>query len=1015
MSSSSKNPSNAASLDYFGSIAGTLCCGPLDFISGVLVDQALIWPIAPVWPASAAYVHSKVIWSDGVHVGIQTDQPHGLSVGDQVTTWNFDDASPLLNVVLATVTSVNDAYGFRFAAPAGLGSIPSIQFDEGFVSKANAYSIGDLARVGATVYQCAAAHASSLATQPPNAAYWTQFRLDRPDSSDTILVEAGATDADIADSHNIYKLTTESHGELFIYWGGANQTLNTTHENVLAPLGHPAYRNQVLIVLKDWFFGTGTGNVPNILIIGGRSPDQSVITGDSADLDADGQANPLCCIAELLTHPIWGLGLDPSLLDPTTWQSTADWLYGDSGANAAVTYISPLLDQAANIRSIISDLLDGCDCWLRWNSAGLIEAGHWPHNQAPPEFIAGQNIINYHNAILGEELGWKSKLWDDTFNKITVHYADRDHAWKTRPAIASAQWNRTASGRIQERQIDRPQITRRAQALAVAAYEAKISSQPGVAGAVTIRAETVTAQPGDLVQLTEDAAGATLFMRVTERTLKAPPAGRAEYMLTSERGLSPAPYMPTPTGNLQGQLPLPGILLSSQIEADGTVVAAPNFALVQLPPVVSGGQSFELTLLAGRTSAVTSAMAVWYLAAGGDTYTQLATIQHFAVAGIVTTAFAPFAGGESDDDSLSLQFEINLFTPDADTEHILVAPGADQINDNDLVIVVVKNGAPTQLEVMTLKAITAVGDSVYNATVRRGTWATLQGGDGVSSWEPDDLVFVIWAAELTPFGAPTFESLAFTGGTANFRLSPGSKWFQDDVSDVYDAATNPAGLTVQTSYTFADPYAPTLSGWSLTVNGAAFDPSSTYLATDIFVLQVTAASPIASLTGVQIQALGGSGSPVSISITTAVAGLASVLITSAPFTLGQGDWHIAGAVQDSAGRSTMTGYQSGGADVLVHVPATGAAPNAPTASPGSSYGEQTVTLSCSTAGATIQYQITSGSTPPASGSWLTYSAPVDVGEGSTLWARAYTAGPTYSGTAYWTYRVPPRGPGFGPP
>jgi hypothetical protein len=1020
--------------DYFGTIAGILCCGPIDFISGVVADNALIWPNVLVWPASRVYVHSKRIGSNGTHVGIQCQDPHGLAVGDHFTTWNFDNADSRLNLQLGTVLTVNDAWGFEFATPSGVGSFGVFDFTEGFISRVAPFAINDLTRIGPVVYQCTTNHSASLANMPGTpggAAYWQQFRLSLS-SNPTLEAEPGAPDG--SSTYPVAQLTSESHGEIFIYQGTATQTLDTTLEKVLAQYGHPAYRDQVVVVLKNFFFGRESATAPNVSVIAGRTPKQTVITGASAALDADGQANPLCVLAELLTHPIWGLGLDPSTLDATSWQATADWLYGSSGANQGTFYISPLIDQQQNVRQLVADLLEHCDCWLRWNASGVIEAGHRLHNQAAPTFTNGVNVINYHDAIDGKEIGWGGAPWDDTFNKVTLHYSDRDHVWHTRPAIASAQWNRELTGRIKEQVIEAPHVCRADQALTLAAWRAKVGAEPGVTGQLTIRAETITARPGDPVQVTHDAVSATLPMIITERTWKAPPSGQMDLQVESIRGLSAVPFVPTRSLSLGSPQPKPAGVSDNYI-APGTSGSGaptanspvtPNYTFIQLPPVLWGNKDFELTLLAGRTSQVTRAYNVYYRLLDGGTFKNLERVTKFAVAGWVTASFAVFTDGSGNlvdnrdgaHDATQLAFQTWPLTPQADIDHISATPSADAIADNDLLAIIVKHGDPHTYEICTVKALTATGGGAYTAKLVRQVYGTQQGGNGSSSWTGTagggDWVFIIYRAELASVTSDSMASQVQNGSAITLRIAPESAWYAEDVGNLYDASLHPSYLTHETTYTWTDLFAPAASSWDLEIlTGAhtgAYDHTVTYAGTDQMqiTLVASAGQPSVALASVQIVAYGG-GVIVPVMTWTNVAGASTQRLTSPTFTLAsQGDYYLQATITDTHGRVTTAIYPTNYPTYKITIPAGGGIPQAPTASPpgvsfyssGSSF-PIAVTLSCSTGGSTCQYSVVPLGNGP--GSWTTGTS-VNVGANRTLWARSYVAGPVYSAQVSWDFR-----------
>jgi Putative phage tail protein len=1011
-------------LDYFGTIAGVACCGPADFISGVVVDNALVWPDAVVWPASRTFVHSRRMGCDGVHVGIQCDQPHGLSQGDSFTTWGFDAADARLNIALGTVTGVNDAWGFQFAAPPGVGAFGVIDFGDGFVSRVQPFTAGpppSLVRIGPTVYTCIASHQASAANMPGTpggVAFWRPFRLPLA-VNPTLEAEPGAPDG--AGAYPVVQLTTESHGEIFIYRGSADQRLDTLLEKTLARYGHPAYRDQVVVVLKRFFFGRESATAPNVSVILGRTPQQSVITGPAAALDSDGQANPLCVLAELLTHPIWGLGLDPAMLDAASWQATADWLL----ASSAAFYISPLIDQPRAVRDLAADLLDHCDGWLRWTPDGRIEAGHRLHNQPPPAFEPGRDLIDVSDAIDGRDLDWTTGVWDDTANKVTLHYADRDHGWRTRPAIASASWNRAASGRIREQVVEAPHVCRLSQALVLAAWRAKVGSEPGVSGVFEVRAERVAARPGDPVLAVQAATGSGLPMMVTERTWRALPGGRLEVRAESIRGLSAEPVAPLPGASLGTPRPDPAPV-SDNYTAPGTAAAGPpapndpptpNYAFLQLPPVLWGGRDFELTLLAGRTSAVTRAYDVHYRFRDAGAFKPLFRVTTFAVAGWLVAPLPLFTDVSGNpvqvDDTHPLRFAVHPLTPPSDLDHVAAPPTADDVADNALLAVIVRNGAPHVFELCSVKGLTAEGGGVHSAALVRGVHDTPQGGDGATPWAGSpsggDLVFLIHKNELSAVTTDGLAGVAQAGATIALRIAPESAWFAADPGDVYDPVANPSGLARETTYAWGDLFAPTASGWAVSADGNAYNGVAGYTTATVFSATFTAAAghPSAALASVQLTAWGG-GVAVPLLLTTDVAGAAATRLTTRAFSLpASGDWYLQATIRDDHGRVGTAVFPD--ASSRISIPAAPAGPpNPPTATPpgvaffwAANSFPVDVTLSCSTPGALCEYSVTALGAP--AGAWI-QGAAVRMPANRTLHARSFTPGPIRSAEVSWDFR-----------
>ena len=990
MSSSAKSGSTGAAQDYYGSIAGMVACGPLDFISGVVIDDALVWPNAPEWPSGARAVNTRRITPQTNQLNLQTADPHGCRVGDHVSLSGFPQLE--LNVPYGPVTGVNDPWGLQVAIP-GLGPGATTDFTEGWVSRVTPMAAGDLRRTGALVYQSVIAHEATPETAPPNPTYWQQFRLSRTLAGVGNPLELSETSANPVGGP-VFKLTVESAGEVFIYWGTPDQRLDTVQENILAPLGHPPYRDQVVVVLKDFFFGRERATPPNVRIIGGRKPVQAVITGPSTELDAEGQANPFCILAEWLTHPVWGLGFRPDQIDTASWQAAAEW----AARRPDLLYLSPLMDRQSSARQLISDLLAHVDGWLRWNPEGRLEAGHWPHDEPPPAFT-DLNTIDENKAVEDREVEWADDGWEGTTNQTVLTYTDAAHAFKDRPARASSQWNRTVRDRVAVRSIHRPHVTRAPQALALALRDAQINAESPFSGSLTVRAETTDVRPGDPMRVRHRALGLEWLARCTERSIAAPPAARVTLQVASERGWSTLPNRPF------FPPPVPG----------GPLRPSPvvHFAFLVVPPLLAGGDD-RLGLLAARTNRLTSRLHVWMRQADPSAFYEVATLVRFAASGTVAQSFGPYtdstASWVNDDDTQGVVLHIDELTPLEDVEHMLAVPTADAIDDDSLLLFLLRAVADAPIEICTVKSIVALGSNQYRLTVRRAGFGTTQGGDGSSNWNPGDLAWVLFRSELTTFGHPQIATWVTTETPVTFRLVPDSDWAPGDIADLHIPKTNPAGLVVESTVVLHDWYAPQVRWVSLTQGDAPVDFDAIHSPTETFVATLRFNDPQGGLIDADLAAVQGSVNhtwPIS-GLTGAVGVLRQVVISG----LAEGDWRLVVTLRTRTGRVLTARWPHGAADAVLRVrSATSGALLPPLVQPGGGSFAAfpvTVTLTPSISGADIEYWLVALGQTPA-GNPERYAIPLVVRANQTLWVRCVLVGPIYSQVISFDFTQPPRG------
>lgn len=202
----------------------------------------------------------------------------------------------------------------------------------------------------------------------------------------------------------------------------------------------------------------------------------------------------------------------------------------------------------------------------------------------------------------------------------------------------------------------------------------------------------------------------------------------------------------------------------------------------------------------------------------------------------------------------SIVLKLSPTAPQQDVDHISSPPTVDEVNDNSILVFLIQKADPSKFEIMSLQSFEAAapiylnqGTRNYNCRVVRGAFGTQLGGDGAHVWTLDDIAFIIKKSDIASFGHESFASLANAAATANFIIAPESAWVIADTADIYDPANNPAGLSTNLSYEFANLYSPKVSMLQLMRNGVQFyDWSSlSFETTDV----VTALYNIESLNG----------------------------------------------------------------------------------------------------------------------------------------------------------------------
>lgn len=902
---SAKSGGNAK--NYYGHCAGVICQGQLDFFAGLLINNELVFPNAFIWDSKIFKTNRTVIYDTGStpynawRTSAETDQaPPTFPWTLYATGWSAGSYANGALVVANGTMIFKSAHAANTAVPPVTATSSA---DWIYVSSPDLWStlsgghfwdVGSIVAWEGQVYQTATA----TSNEPPNAP-WTLYRQLESASANPYLMP-------VAKSTRFG--TNSGPGDWYLYWGLANQVLDTVGEAILSALGHPPYRNNAVIMGKNILFGTQTVQPPSVQVLAGRAPVQSLIVGASAQLDSRWTANPWCVLAELLTHPIIGLGLPPTWFDATSWQAEAD----RCAANPQFFYISPLYTSLKKIGELATELLGYPDAFIFWSTVATLMAGHWPHGEAAPAFN-GANTINRNS--IRKEFSTQSEGWWGTMNSIAVSISDIQAGFKSRPCLASNLFNMSVTKRLLSQKIDRPFITDYNQGLAWAHEFAKISGDQMSSGTIELQSEKATGvKPGSLFLLTDDALGTSEIQRCTKRIISKPGTGDGgitKIYHETERGIAPQPYQPTANNPTQAAGPSPALVT--------------NYAVAQLPSQLAG-EANTIALLAGRENSYTSSLQVWFRQADGVAFQELGSNTAFAVAGwfdtginssitygannnettvqvgavtqgntynVGDTGFWKYivsysssssytglttaiegtdytidpstgnltiltGGGIATGQYVEVQFWNTVAlaydpnTPAADVDSISVALTQDEINDNDLVLFAFQASNPAVFEIMSVRSVQAVGtdssggalngDPVLFLKVVRAQYGTLPGGDGVYVWgtNPSDQIFVIPRASITAFSNLAFPGLAASNSSATFILAPESAWVTAQISDIYDVANNPTGLSTEFVYAFEDIYGPDIT-WiqqQYAVSGGTFGTissfSGTFVDTDTF-------------------------------------------------------------------------------------------------------------------------------------------------------------------------------------
>lgn len=820
------------------------------------------------------------------------------------------------------------------------------------------YEAGDVVHRGGRAWVCDDDHTAAEVNAPGEpSAPWDEYALRR-------------TDPGVG---NPVSIAVPGYGVCILYWGTADQAHGPdTPAGISAD--HPPYRRQCWVILKDWLFGRERTSAPNVEVLVRRAPVQSLVTGPAAALDAQGQANPVAVAAELLEDPVFGAGA-PALADPASWQEAAEALH----ANPEAWGVSPVLRDARTFQELLESFGGYAPIVQRSTGQGTMALRTLPRFTEPP-FVSPSATVD--EVTLAEPISWE--VGGVPVSEVAVKYSDRGRAYKDRRQKAVDTLSRGEGGG-EVVTLERPWITRPAQAAFAAADHLRRKGEAPASGqAVVLRDRAPWLVPGAPFLVDDKRTGIRLLCRCLSIQDAAPPSGLRTVAFEAEDAYSPLPVLDSAGDLVDDSQPDPEAL--------------PLARLVQPPPALTGEEA-SVAVLVARSSKVTTAVRVWIKEADASLFTDLGVQRGFAVHGTLQANYSstPGAGNPPDDNSEDFRLTVNASTVPADLALLSQTQSADAISDGRVLVWVFK--ATGEFEVMTLRAArVATGETFWRLKVRRARYGTRKLG-----FSAGDAVFVIRRAAVEPYTHRLFGAYSVTGTPATFRLQASNPWKTAELSD---AASCP-----DRSFTFGDAFAPAAAwtrieyrppagSWGDVATFAGdFDTGGTWR------LSWTCSDPNADLSGCILRSIG--PEPTQAILFSAAASGAETSFRH-EFALPEGDWDLTLKVLDRAGRGRIFPLApvGGGAAVIVRSrPVSTTVVGNPVAAPrgGDVFGAQSVALTSTTPGATLEYQVVALGAA-VGGSWSTYSAPVSVSPDQTLYARASKAGMTTSPTVRHDYR-----------
>jgi hypothetical protein len=751
---------------------------------------------------------------------------------------------------------------------------------------------------------------------------------------------------------NYSTITIDSRRVIRFYWGTETQTVDP----LLNPGGnnhgheHPAYKGVCYVVLGDFFFGRERTSAPNIEVVVSRKPQQSVFDSGSHAL-YDGQASPVASLADLFTHPRYGLGLAAAGFDLGSWHTTSDQLFLNN--RHPNTYISALLNQQVPIRQAASEMALNTDLWLRFNpDSEKIEAGAWPHDATID--VSGLPLLTADE--LTERPKYEGGGWGEIETGWAINFTDRDRGFKETTEKHDDLRALRIVGDHRRATLKRPWITRRAQAFFHVTEYGKAKGQPVIKGELIVRrVKAIGIRPGDLIRVDIDPEPGGVqvqqVFRVTERTI--PQTGPIKLRIEAEMGISPVVYTPS------ADLP------DAPQQAEPPAIA--YHRIFELPePLASKG--VEVAILAERPDDMVTGLNLHYDSSSGGAFQFLGVQEVFALRG------QPAEGWETTDTG---PFEIEIHST-RDLDLIDDDPGATAARDNQLLMVCFQKdtgGAIAQdadgfplVEIFSIQSFFQTGHESYAVTAFRGRFGTRQR----SFWHQNSECWIIPGFGLTGFGHRDFAVLQNLAQTGFFRLQPFTIFAQRELSGCADIP-----FTFPTSLAYAPRIAFTAPA-TASVHYASPPGDVTF--------QGTVEDADGNLTHFSLLRRASNGSEETL--------FSVPLNPTGRYTFervvnfsASGNFAVIARAQDSTGRITD-------AEVSVEIEAAAGKVATPVITPSGGFvrTSRSVSLSCATSGAAIEYATVFVGSPAPSAGWTAYTGAFTVAGDTRVWARATASG-----------------------
>jgi hypothetical protein len=207
-------------------------------------------------------------------------------------------------------------------------------------------------------------------------------------------------------------------GTLRFYNGSDAQTANAYLAGLVGE-AVPAYKKLSHAILEKMYLGTSP-YIKAVSYIVSSYPNQLNVADGHHIIGDD--ANPACFIYEVITNPIWGVGLQPNDIDQAQFQEVAETLY-EEGYGMSVLY-----NGGSSARDIISDILRHIDGVIFSDpQTGLISL-----RLARGDYLV-ESLPHYGPDDFLEGIKFTRPTWSETKNVIRGTFVNREADYSVDP------------------------------------------------------------------------------------------------------------------------------------------------------------------------------------------------------------------------------------------------------------------------------------------------------------------------------------------------------------------------------------------------------------------------------------------------------------------------------------------------------------------------------------------------------------------------------------------------------